>query len=286
MNRGGEPSRLIEETSPGSALGRGLEAARGRGPSDEQLRALERGVFASIGAGIVAGTVASGRPGGPPVRSAGLSLSAVKLIVLLAVGSLGATAGALATRWLRGVAPTAAVPRRLESTGARPLALGPVVVPLPELDRGVSPPRDPAPTPSAPHFAPAPQDRVADGEPHASPNPPPPVPQREDELPLLERAESALASDPAAALSLAEEHERRFPRASLREEREVIVVSALASLGRYREARARANDFGRAHAGSAYALRLRRALARPPSSQADNSSPSRPFRGGGSNEDK
>ena len=64
-----------------------------------------------------------------------------------------------------------------------------------------------------------------------------------EELRLLSRAHSALALDPAFALTLAHEHRRRFPSGSMDQEREVIAVSALMALGRVDDARQAADRF-------------------------------------------
>lgn len=61
---------------------------------------------------------------------------------------------------------------------------------------------------------------------------------------LLDDARGALgAGDAGKALSLADEHGRRFARAQLGEEREAIAIQALVALGRNDEARARAARF-------------------------------------------
>lgn len=59
------------------------------------------------------------------------------------------------------------------------------------------------------------------------------------EVELLSRATSALhAHDAAAALKTLEEHRRKFPNGSLRQERSVAKALALCSLGRINEGRA------------------------------------------------
>jgi hypothetical protein len=68
--------------------------------------------------------------------------------------------------------------------------------------------------------------------------------------------QTALATDPARALALATEHEQRFPRGALGQEREVIAVGALVALGRAPEARARAARFVERFPGSAYRQRI------------------------------
>ncbi len=64
-----------------------------------------------------------------------------------------------------------------------------------------------------------------------------------DEPRLIERARRALASEPRFALSLAQEHERRFPKGALGVEREVISIEALSRSGQPAEARRRALAF-------------------------------------------
>jgi hypothetical protein len=78
-----------------------------------------------------------------------------------------------------------------------------------------------------------------------------------EELRLLARAQHVLAADPAQALALAAEHERRFPVSAMDQERDVIAVTALLGLGRSTEARRRADRFAREHPGSAYSARIR-----------------------------
>ncbi len=69
---------------------------------------------------------------------------------------------------------------------------------------------------------------------------------------LLGRAQAALASDPARALSLTAMAKRDYPRGVLVQEREVIAIEALSRLGRTAAAKARAGAFIAAFPGSAY----------------------------------
>jgi hypothetical protein len=78
----------------------------------------------------------------------------------------------------------------------------------------------------------------------------------ESEAELLERARGALASSPARALALTEQHRTRFPSGVLAQEREVIAIEALKRLGRTDEAARRAADFARRYPGSAYRKKL------------------------------
>lgn len=99
---------------------------------------------------------------------------------------------------------------------------------------------------------------------HAAPRSPAPV-DPGAEFALLQRAREALATDPAAALRVTDEHRRTFPRGRLSEEREVLAIEALAALGRWPAARARAERFERRYPGSVHHDRLAALLATAPS---------------------
>ena len=83
----------------------------------------------------------------------------------------------------------------------------------------------------------------------------------DEELSLLARANRALAKSPALALTLSDEHTRRFPDSGMDQEREIIAITALVELGQTAEARRRATRFSRAHSGSVYQSRIEKALA-------------------------
>jgi hypothetical protein len=134
-----------------------------------------------------------------------------------------------------------------------------------------APPADTAPSaaaaPEAPSVPVAAPSGPASALPRAEP-PPPEAPQTRPgpapsaagegapEIELLDRAHAALAADPARALAIVAEHERRFPRGTLGQEREVIAVGALVALGRVSEARARAARFVELFPRSAYRRRI------------------------------
>ncbi len=68
---------------------------------------------------------------------------------------------------------------------------------------------------------------------------------------LLDRARrSLLHGDPLGALAAVGEHERRFPRGVLSEERDALRVEALVAAARFDDARASAAAFHAAHPGS------------------------------------
>jgi hypothetical protein len=78
----------------------------------------------------------------------------------------------------------------------------------------------------------------------------------ESESALLQRAQRALGSSPAAALAITGEHVARYPGGMLAQEREVIAISALVAMGRAGEARSRAAAFLGAHPRSAHRPRI------------------------------
>ncbi len=73
-----------------------------------------------------------------------------------------------------------------------------------------------------------------------------------NEVALLDSARAALATDPRRALTLTQEHARRFPHGALSQEREVIAIEALSKLGQTSAAKARGSDFERHYPGSAH----------------------------------
>jgi hypothetical protein len=91
-----------------------------------------------------------------------------------------------------------------------------------------------------------------------------------DELALLARAQAALASDPATALSLVNDHQARFTRGALAQEREVVAIDALLRLGRRSEALGRAVRFNQQFPGSVHARRIDVLLGRDESSSGDH----------------
>lgn len=78
----------------------------------------------------------------------------------------------------------------------------------------------------------------------------------ESEASFLHRTRAALASDPARALRMTEEHVSRYPHGVLVQERDVIAIDALVRLGRRDEARSRASAFQTRYPKSAHASRI------------------------------
>lgn len=88
-------------------------------------------------------------------------------------------------------------------------------------------------------------------------------PRREDEFELIQRAQEKLASDPASALTVLQEHARSFPAGELTQERETMAVEALVRVHRKPEARARASALLARFPRTPYVARLESALGEP-----------------------
>jgi hypothetical protein len=77
-----------------------------------------------------------------------------------------------------------------------------------------------------------------------------------NEVALLDLARSSLGTDPRRALSLTQEHAKRFPHGALTQEREVIAIEALSRLGQTDAARSRGSEFERHYPGSAHQQKI------------------------------
>src|SRR5690606_4034242 len=145
----------------------------------------------------------------------------------------GAVAGGLALFWAGRDEPTSAPPEPSALQQIAPPPAPPQATPAPE------------PTPAPEHEAP-PEPSAAEA-PTADAAPPKRAPraaaQGEGEAELLERARRALAQDPKRALALTRQHQARFPKGLLTQEREVIAIEALRRLGREQDAKQRAGTF-------------------------------------------
>ena len=77
---------------------------------------------------------------------------------------------------------------------------------------------------------------------------------------LLRAARAALKTNPSRALSLTQEHRRKFPSGMLTQEREVIAIDALARLGRSDAAKTKASEFEKDYPGSVHKGRVDEAV--------------------------
>lgn len=83
------------------------------------------------------------------------------------------------------------------------------------------------------------------------------------EIELIDRAQRALAQQPAVARQWIDEHARRFPEGTFAQEREAIAIEALVGEGRLLEARSRAAQFRTKFPQSAYLRRIEAVLRNP-----------------------
>jgi hypothetical protein len=203
------------------------------GPGPERRARVKRAVAAAlIGASASLGTAGTVAAAGSAAKSA-LTASSVALWL-----GMGAAIGTVVS------VPSLVV--RL--TQSEPLAhsSAPVTRPAPVLDQpAANTPVTPLKEPLAATGAP---DTTTLARPEAkaltSAAPVDAGPSLTDETRLLEAAQRELASGRArSALSLLEEHERRFPAGALGEERTAARVLSLCALGRGEEARRTATTF-------------------------------------------
>ena len=267
MSMAGDPIRLRRMVLRGSLLERGLDAAQASGPTDEQLQALERRVLVGLGAtaATAAAVTISKTAGSQAVGSAvgWLSSGSAKLIVTL-VATVTAGGGSVAVWHATGHrAPSRAAvasPTHPSPGVSGPRPEVPAILPSPapvvtseSRARWARPAQEPAisPPPSTGTFRKIEVSRAGESV-RETPD---------EELSLLARANRALVKSPALALTLADEHTRRFPESGMDQERELIAITALIDLGQIREAQRRAAEFTRIHPGSLYQSRIDKALA-------------------------
>jgi len=79
---------------------------------------------------------------------------------------------------------------------------------------------------------------------------------------LLDRARALLRRSPRRALGLCRQHARRFPSGQFQEEREVLMIDALARLGQSGQAEGRAARFAESHPRSIHRRRVDAILGR------------------------
>jgi hypothetical protein len=123
--------------------------------------------------------------------------------------------------------------------------------------------------PTAPTVQPSTQRGVVSKTKHGSVDPAPtpsdgdntPAADSGDELALLEEARSALGTNPARTLALADIHTKRFLKPSFAQERERLAIEALTRLGRRPEAEQRAKLFETTYPHSAHLARVRALVA-------------------------
>lgn len=226
------------------------------GPSAERRARVKQRLAVALGSGTVAlGAAAQAAVGSAPAVGASASgIAGASLAAWFGTGVLGGAlvAGAIAVVSARTTPHAPAEP----SVTAPPPSATVASRTAEKLPRPLASTSEAAPEPSAASSSRAAPSRSATAPVDSD------APGIGEEALLLQRAQRALAaSDPAAALALLGEHERRFPTGQLREERQVATVLALCALGRLDSARSLARDFRARSPHSVLIPRLDRSCA-------------------------
>jgi len=222
-----DPSRLFDSPAAPAGLRDVLKAAKADVGSDEQVARLAARLGPLLSPPVAA----------PPGAAAAATASGAAKLGLAALALIIAGGGV----WLYsapGSPPQSAPP---------PAPISAPVAPAPP--QALAAPAPTAPAPASPVSVQPPED----SKPAAKPAPAAQLSEAE----LLEQARSALKSDPARALTRANEHRSRFPGGVLVQEREVIAIKALRALGRSAEADRRMEAFEKAFPGSAFQRKLK-----------------------------
>jgi hypothetical protein len=215
-----DPTRLFEANSEAPDVLRGLlQEARNVGPSAAQTARLAAKLGPAFGA-VAGGSAFASLSGG------------VKLAAALAV--TGAVAGGVLWYAPKSTAPSVALQQSARPTSATADT---------EFANPAAPVSVSTPT-AVKSQAAAPAGKS------------PAHPAKVSEADLLERARTALQTNPAAALNLTREHAERFPKGVLSQEREIIAIDALSRLKRDGEASGRAADFKKRYPDSPHQRKL------------------------------
>lgn len=257
-----DPIRLTS-SSDDPLLQEALRAAGDELATSEQLAAVAAKLGPILGGGGSGGAdfggssgpnipPGGGASGGGTSAASFMSGASAKVALVLGAGAL-VSVGFFATR-----ADDLPPPTKGALTPANVTASAPVSVASPTS----APPTASAieETPPSPSVAIAsPKTATLPREPRQAPPaqaPATPAPAPESEVKTLGRAQDALRSDPGLALSICDDHAKRFPNGLLPQEREVIAIDALTRLGKMDAARARARLFRAAHPSSSHLGRI------------------------------
>lgn len=251
-----KPWLLDESADPG--LRELLESAEVDAPSERQLERLTAKVAFLFDLPPGGGGDGGAGGGGPPAPTApvgGVTAAAgglgVKALVAAGVVAIGGVVGVVALRQ----PPPAPVIER--PTPIAPVAVAPKVeLPRePELLKAEEPPtKPPPPVKPVVKVAPTVAPRVVEP---TKVSPPPPPANPDEELTALDDAiTAARAGRPAQALAAVDAHLATFPQSALAQEREVIAIEALVTLGRRDDAKARLVSFRTKWPTSTHLVRL------------------------------
>ena len=260
-----DPPRLRVSGDPDDPFVQALEAARLELPSEEQLAGVGR-------RWVPLSALAAG-----DVRAVARARLRTKSVLAAAI-ALAAAVGVGATVMITGRLPF--VPARVETKPVEPEAPTHAEPP-------VKPPRERLASPSLPTAEATPPEPPAVVEPsksraasarHAAgaadasrpshadlPSSDEQPASPEAETALLGRAHHAVASDPALALALTQQHQRVYAGGVLGQESDLIAIEALVALGRRSDASAAAARFRARYPSSAHLRRIERLLGEPES---------------------
>lgn len=246
MSSNGEPARLSERS--GDLLGSALRRARNDTPDSARMDRMASGIASRLLAGPTGGQGGAGGAdtGGALTGSKAAGLGAKAWIVAGGIVALGAV-GALAVREIVRASPSSTSEPAPQTEDDSSLT-----------EQPPAPTTPPGPEPSARSAQAEAPDRTGERESglpttaHSSRA----AGASFEELDLLDRAQRKLRTDPAGALPLLADHERRFPAGAFAEEREVLQIEALIKLGRTAEAERRARAFFVRHPKSAHRPRI------------------------------
>lgn len=235
-----------------------LESTEFDGPSDRQLEKLTARVAFLFdlppGGGEGGGGGGGGGPSAPAAPAGGAATvvatsGVVKAIVAAGVISVGAVVATVTLR--EPAAPPVPV-----VVAPPPVVAKAAPVPEPEPEPEPAPIVEPAKPPPPPVVRPT-VVRAAPPPPPTETKPSPPPPAPDAELTQLDDAiAAARAGRPAEALKAVEAHAVSWPDSPLAQEREVIAIEALLSLGRRDDARSRLATFRSKWPTSTHLVRL------------------------------
>lgn len=252
MKMSRDPLRWAESGADAPpALARDIRVLRAERASTMQLAALERRLIAELTVPTFARASSASAELGLGAKSLG------SLVLACAVGLI-----ALVAYVRQEAAPGRSNPLpRAPAASSRAAAPAPARAIAPQPRAASNSQSSEAAVVDAADFRPS---RAADRERRRRSSAPAITPTPETELALLRRSQAALDGDPSAALDLAEQHARDYPRGLFAQEREVLAIEALLKLRRKPAAVDRAAHFVQRFPDSPHARRVRALLEHTP----------------------
>lgn len=217
------------------------------GPTDAQReRVWSKLRAAAVASAPVAAAPSPARGGGIARSLKWIGLSGLGLVVLAGSVQIWSSKSDEANRDVVATGPVVAPPAAPAPEEAPPAAAPalPALPAIPSVDVSTLPSAAARSKPAAPAVVAAPVDTLA-----------------EETRLLSASARAAKAGDFDGALALLGEHESRFPRGQLADERDVQRISVLCSAGREADARRRASSFMKGRESSALTRRVEQSCA-------------------------